>query len=135
MLLALSVLLLASEVETERKIYDAILHALLPKDQKPIRLWSDSQSLVKELEPLDDVKVVKKSDKADIAIITKKMPPKCRCIPFVTSYRLLKEYKDKAVGGFFWQKGRPNILFLKNNLQKAGLKLPQSMQQFVEDDL
>ena len=135
LLVLVSAWLFASQTQTERKIYDAIIHAVIPHHDKPIHLWSDSDKLRNELKALSDVVLVDKADQADIAIITKKLPKQCRCLPFVTSYRLLKKYKDRAIGGFFWQKGRPNILFLQSNLQKAGVKLPQSMQQFVEDGL
>ena len=130
-----SALLFASVMQTERKIYDVIVHAVFPHHDKPIHLWSDSDKLKNELKALSDVVVVDKVDQADIAIITQKLPKHCHCLPFVTSYRLLKKYKDRVIGGFFWQKGRPNILFLQGNLQKEGVKLPQSMQQFVEDGL
>ena len=133
--IVLSVLLSASQTQTEQKIYETILRTILPHE-KPIRLWSDSDSLVSELKALGDVVPIKEIDKADIAIVTKEdVPHDCHCLLFVTSYRLLKKYKDKAIGGFFWQKGRPNIIFLKKNLHVARMKLPKSMQQFVEDEL
>ena len=134
LILFTSLVLFASQAETERKIYDTILHTLLPQ-KKSIRLWTDSKSLADELQGLDDVELVENIDKADIAVVSKKLPKDCSCLLFVTSYHLLKKYKERAVGGFFWQKGRPNILFLKKNLQKEGIRLASSMQQFVEDSL
>lgn len=134
LILVASFLLFASQIDTERKIYDTIFHIVLPH-KRPIHVWSDSEAMENMLRSLDDVVVVKKIDQADIAIITKESVKDCRCLLFVTSYRLLKRYKEKAIGGFFWQKGRPNLLFLRKNLQKEGIELPESMQQFVEDSL
>jgi len=44
-------------------------------------------------------------------------------------------YKKDIVGGFYWQKGRPNILFLKDNIDKYNIKLPSSMKQYIESEL
>ena len=134
-LLLLSLILFASRVDTERKIYDTVIHILLPQAKK-VRVWSDSKSLNIELESLKDVTIVTDINNAQIAIVTgENVPKKCSCLLFVTSYKQLKKYQDRAVGGFFWQKGRPNIVFLKKNLQKHGIEVPKSMQQFVEDEL
>ena len=135
LIVATLALLFASEAQTERKIYDAIIHALFLDQERTIHLWSDSDRLRDELQKLRDIKIVEDIDQADMAIITNKLPKECKCLLFVTSNRRLKEYKNKAVGGFFWQKGRPNILFLKANLHKLNIKLPESMKQFVEDEL
>lgn len=126
-------LLFGSKIETERKIYDTIIHAVLP-NYETVHLWSDSKVLLEELGSLRGIQVVNDVHDADIAIVTKRSDLKCDCLLFVTSYPLLKRYKNRAIGGFFWQKGRPNILFLQPNLQKNGIELPHSMRQFVEDD-
>lgn len=134
-LLMLSVSLLASQAQTEREIYNVILHSIVPEKIK-LHIWSDSVSLSKNLQTLDSVDIVRNIEDADIAIVSQPATKvDCDCLLFVTSYPLLKKYKNKAVGGFFWLKGRPNILFLRSNLQKNGIKLPDSMQQFVEDGL
>ncbi len=131
----LSVSLLASQAQTEREIYNVILHSIVPEKIK-LHIWSDSVSLSKNLQTLDSVDIVRNIEDADIAIVSQPATKvDCDCLLFVTSYPLLKKYKNKAVGGFFWLKGRPNILFLRSNLQKNGIKLPDSMQQFVEDGL
>ena len=133
--LLFSITLFASRSDTERKIYDTLIHAILPKE-KVIYVWSDSKELTRELKKIKNIVLVPKLKEAKIAIVKKtEIPTQCSCLLFVTSYKQLKRYKDKAIGGFFWQKGRPNILFLKKNLQKEGVSLPKSMQQFIEEEL
>jgi len=38
-----------------------------------------------------------------------------------------------VVGGFFWQKGRPNIIFLERRIKALHIQLPQDLQEFVDE--
>ena len=45
-----------------------------------------------------------------------------------------KDYKKArcSIGVFFWQKGRPNIIFNQKLIEKFNVNLPPSYHQFVE---
>ena len=134
-LLFFPLLLTASSKQTvETKIYLKIITTLFPsKDQ--IKVWSDDHTIKEDLQNTQKISIVKDLKKADMAIVKKQDDLQCSCVLFTIGYNTLKEYKTEAVGGFFWQKGRPNVIFLKKNLLKKGLSLPKSMQQYVEDSL
>ncbi|WP_375724292.1 hypothetical protein LXN10_02020 [Arcobacter sp. KX21116] len=51
---------------------------------------------------------------------------------FTNNYRKLLSDK-KFFGAFFWNKSRPNIVFIKTRLKKRHIKLPKNYDQFVED--
>ena len=73
---------------------------------------------------------------ADILFVdTLKHLPK-ECIEdhkiFVTKYRDFISNKDKIIGAFFWQKGRPTIIFNKNRLEDFGIELPQKYSKYIE---
>jgi hypothetical protein len=53
---------------------------------------------------------------------------------FATSYRGFKNEK-KTFGAFYWFKGRPQIIFLKNRLQNQNLKLADYLQKYITDEL
>ena len=136
-LLILSLLLSlcnASDLRTEQKIYDRIIHALLAQKQT-IKVWSDTEENRKLLTTIPGIDLVDSPKKADFLLLSKELKDPKNAIIFVTNFPLLQKMQKSAVGGFFWQKGRPNILFLEKNLNKHHIVLPQSMQEFVEEEL
>ncbi|TET87759.1 MAG: hypothetical protein E3J96_04780 [Sulfurovum sp.] len=55
-------------------------------------------------------------------------------ILFVTDYRFLERSTD-IVGAFYWRKGRSQLLFIKNRLDKYGIVLPSEYKDFLVDEL
>ena len=51
---------------------------------------------------------------------------------FTNNYQKLLN-KDKFIGAFFWNKSRPNIIFIKNRLAKQNIKLSNDYEKFIED--
>ena len=134
LLLTLSGLLFSANFNTERRIYQHILHALYP-NEKSIEVWSDDQKKRDMLQSIPNVKLVQRPEQADFVLLHQKKNITTKGVIFVTDYHLLKYYDKDAIGGFYWQKGRPNILFLRPNLQKHNISLPEDMQEYVEDTL
>jgi len=66
--------------------------------------------------------------KADDSI---KSCPKKDKLFFTNNYRKLLSDK-KFYGAFFWNKSRPNIVFIRKRLDINHIKLPESYAQFVE---
>jgi len=126
--------LFASHVSYEVKIYHVIFSSLFPQKDL-INVWSDSAKKKETLSQIKCIHFVELQKNADILLLSKTKNLTSDTMKFVTSYKLLKHYKQSAVGGFYWQKGRPNILFLKKNLQKYHLKLPPSLQEYEVDSL
>jgi len=133
-LLLLVPLLYGSDILTEQKIYSLIIHTLLPKKQE-IKVWCDSDSQKKFLRSIPNVKFIDNAQDADFLLLSKNQNIQTKGIKFVTSLKLLENGKKSVIGGFFWQKGRPNILFLRENLKKHHIKLPESMQEYIEDEI
>ena len=82
-----------------------------------------------------NVIIVKTPQEADFLIIKHSLNIKSNGLKFANSYKILKYYRESVIGGFYWQKGRPNILFLEKNLEHNHLILPESMQEYIESDL
>lgn len=133
-ILLLVPLLFASDIKTEQKIYGLIIHALLPQKAE-IKVWSDNQSQKEIFRLIQGVKCVENPNDADFLLLSKRKNLTAKGIKFATNIQLLEAEKDSIVGGFFWQKGRPNILFLRKNLKKHNINLPESMQEYIEDEL
>ena len=121
-------------MQYELKIYKTLLNNIFSKNQL-IKVWSDSVEKKKILSHLHKIKIVDNINDADILIVEnqKNLPP--NKIIFATNYLILKNYKKEAIGGFYWKKGRPNILFLKSNLVHHHIHLPASFNDFIENRL
>jgi hypothetical protein len=128
------VVLFAQSASIEKKIYTHILHSLYPQS-KGIKVWADTQSKREMLQGIPKVKIVTKPEDADFILVQKKKDLNTKGLIFATDYHTLEHYKKSAIGGFYWQKGRPNILFLKPNLIKHRITLPKEMQEYIEDTL
>jgi hypothetical protein len=70
---------------------------------------------------------------ADMIITHTKDIPKCdkKVLVFVTNYLAFKSLPE-AIGAFFYQKGRPNIIFREENLKKHDIVLPSEFNKYIE---
>ena len=51
---------------------------------------------------------------------------------FTNNYKKLLS-NDRYFGAFFWNKSRPNIVFIKDRLIQNKINLPNTYEQFIED--
>ena len=124
--------LLSSDIgQLKAQILSTIAHALIDKDSLNVCL--DDKDLESPKKYAKSLKFVSCS-KADIVFTskTKDINMKCKTgLVFATSYYLYR-HSPMVVGAFFWQKGRPNIIFRKKQLEKLGIKLPREFSKYVE---
>jgi len=133
-LLITAINLTASIESVEQKIYASVLKALYGEDKK-VTVWTDDQEKRVVFYHIHNVNIVKDPQKADILFVYHNMDINSDKPIFVGSYRLLKYYQNKAIGGFYWQKGRPNLLFLRSNLKKFGMHVDKTLQQYIAEGL
>lgn len=80
------------------------------------------------------LKIVDNCSKAEVVILStvKEIPKSCKGkILFGTRYAHLANLN--VTGAFFWQKGRPNILFYQKRLDKHNIKLDSSFNKYIEN--
>ena len=134
-LLILGLTLNASEKEYATKIIKNIVEVI---DKSNTSVWIDSDdSGVLELLELKQLNVVKTCNNAKVLILSseKSIPKSCIAKPIlVLDYNLLEKHSN-AVSAFFWQKGRPNIVFLKKRLQHFSISLPPTYEKYVEEQI
>lgn len=135
MFLALSLMLNASQKEYATKIVQNLVEVI---DKSNTSVWVDSggSDEVESLE-LKQLNVVKTCKHAKVLILAseKTIPKHCISKPIlVLDYDLLDKYTN-AVSAFYWQKGRPNIVFLKNRLQNFSISLPSAYDKYVEEKI
>ena len=120
----------ASTLNIEQKIYSLVLNGLFTKDT--IKVWCDDENKNLIFKNTKKVIIVHKKSDADILMLFNTYELKTKKMVFVGKYRLLKEYKDNAIGGFYWQKGRPNLIILDKNLDYYNLKVSNELLDYVE---
>jgi len=122
----------ASNVQKlQAQILTAIAHTLVHK--KNVNIYMDDSAFDGAKKYIKSLKFVS-CDKADIVFISKDgdMDKKCKTtLIFSTSYYLY-EHSPMIVGAFFWQKGRPNIIFRRKRLDMLGIILPPSFRKYLE---
>ncbi|NPA65719.1 MAG: hypothetical protein GXO11_02435 [Epsilonproteobacteria bacterium] len=51
---------------------------------------------------------------------------------FTLSYKEYLQYESTAIGAFFWQKGRPNIILNRKLIQYYKLEIPKDYKKYIE---
>lgn len=109
-----------------------MINSLTNKTQ--LSIYTDSQKIKKILTD-DKVKFVDLCINADVAILESKLVKNCNSVPVITlKYKLLKVYPN-SVGSFFWQKGRPNIVFIESRLNNHNITIGSEFSAFVEESI
>ena len=79
--------------------------------------------------------IVASCEQADIVIVNSINQVESKCMNktvLVTRYNLLSQV-EQAVGALYWQKGRPNLLFLKGRLGSRGIALGNDYSPYIEE--
>jgi len=114
----------------ELKLYEHILPSIF---KGKILIYTDSKS--KEI--LENSKILTIVDKCSEAnlLIGKNfnnLDELCKKKPlFTTSYKSYKNNKD-SFGAFYWRKGRPQLKFKKDVIEKLNFLLPNNLQKYVK---
>jgi len=115
----------------EAQILSSIAHSLVHK--KSVSVCIDDKNFKGIQKYEKNLKLVS-CNKADIVFISKNddIDKKYKThLVFSTSYYLYK-HSPLIVGAFFWQKGRPNIIFREKQLVHLGINLPKNFKKYVE---
>jgi len=122
------------EIELEAKIVAQIASSSLNEKIKLFipnistmekKVYSKYFTLAQKCETSNFVFVNKVVNKDALCDETKRL--------FITNnYRKLLS-DDTYYGAFFWNKSRPNIVFIKRRLEKRAIQLPATYDQFIEN--
>ena len=105
------------------------------KEYRNVFKYSKQIILSKRLEDADIVLI---TEERTLKSVLKKMKvnkgKKKMPILFVTKYKFLKSSED-ILGASYWSKGRSQLLFIKNRLDKRFIVLPRAYRKFTIDEL
>jgi len=112
-------------------IFNLIVKEITKKENSSVYLHKGIESIEKYP---GNLKIVTECKDADIIILstTRDIPKECnKKLLFGSRYSHLKN--PNVIGAFFWQKGRPNILFYQKRLNTHHIKLDSSFNRYIEE--
>ena len=130
-LILLGSIVLANDIELKSVIFNKIIIAVTAKERPLVYIYKKNEALEKYPGALE---IVSKCRDADVVVLStlKDLPEACKeKIFFGTRYKHLRD--RRVIGSFFWQKGRPNILFYKDRLDKKDIKLDKTFDKYIEE--
>ncbi len=124
----------AFKSNTETQIIERIATSLFPKQK--IVAWgetADHKNIIKQSAKIEETQ--NPSD-ANVIIVSKNIPTNFskNSVIITTEYSLLIK-DERIIGAFFWQKGRPNLLFLRPRMEKSNVNLGHEFDKYIEDEL
>lgn len=121
----------ASDSKKASGIFNLIVKEITKKENSSVYLHKGIESIEKYP---GNLKIVTECKDADIIILstTRDIPKECnKKLLFGSRYSHLKN--PNVIGAFFWQKGRPNILFYQKRLNTHHIKLDSSFNRYIEE--
>lgn len=126
------ILLLASADLNRAKLISEILKIIFPNENPTIFIQSKN---FKNMKNLSSFKQIEDCQKAEV-ILVDDMGQIEHCLVnnptlIATNYKTYAQNSD-TIAAIFWQKGRPNLIFRKNQLEKQEIDLPKEYTRYIE---
>jgi len=132
LILALIGILNADDISLEASIFNKIVQSITDKKAPKVYIYKKIVSVSKYP---NRMKLIKECALSDIVLLStmQDIPKSCEGKLFFGShYKHLKN--PHVIGAFFWQKGRPNILFYKSRLDENHISLGKSFEKYIESE-
>jgi len=130
----LGIFINASEINIAAKIIDKTVASLFPKNEK-VKTWANQKYHIDIISHSRKMSFSTYIKDASFYLVGSTIPnyfPKDAVI-FTTDLNLF--YKnERIIGTFYWQKGRPNLMFLQSRLDKYNLSLSDEFIDYIEDE-
>lgn len=120
-----------SDIKLHAKMMDKLAVDLLNKERVKIYDPTYGRSYDSYLSKSNTVQECSAADIAVVSSIHQTQGCKNQII-LVTKYNLLNEIPE-SVGAFYWQKGRPNLVFIRYRLNEKRLNLTHEYAQLIDD--
>jgi len=114
----------------ESSIFKKVIVAVTKSDTPKVFVYKTNDALQKYSDGLVLVDICSDTDIVVVSTL-QNLPAECsEKIIFGTKYLHLKD--NRVIGAFFWQKGRPNILFYQDRLEDKHIKLDSDFDKYIE---
>ena len=114
------------------QLYKEILRGLFP-DKETVKIFVDDAEKAKILHEIgSSIELVPRPEEADLLMLSHRTKIETKKPIFAGTYRIITAYPETVIGGFYWKKGRPTLIFYRTALQKFGLSLPEKFEKYME---
>jgi hypothetical protein len=116
----------------ETKLYEKVIPSIF---QKKVIVYA-SEDAKKFFQNTTLFKLVSGCKDADIIVgkkFDKKLDDECKNKPFfATSYRAYRKHIKSSIGVFYWAKGRPQLKFDIDKIERFNLILPDDLMRYTK---
>jgi len=128
-------MLYSSETLIAAKIVNKTVSALFP-GKKRLKAWGSTayhRDIISKTTRLIESKT---ASEAEFYLVGKTVPMHIdeERVIFTTDIDLFYE-DERVIGAFYWQKGRPNLIFLRKRLEAYKLPVSSELRDYIEDEL
>jgi len=126
--------------ELEVKILEKLFLDLLKKEKVKVFVVGDRgeryrRNVKKFAKKLSIVSSCKEADITLIAGFVERIPKDClKGLLFSTKKEHIFKFKN-CLGALYWKKGRPNLVLIREKLEKHGIELPSEYERFIESEV
>ncbi|NPA29876.1 MAG: hypothetical protein GXO33_06825 [Epsilonproteobacteria bacterium] len=127
----LPILLLGATDRAEKQIYESLITLIYPQ-REVVKVWSDDENrraFLAEMGPR--VRLVERPQMADLVVLRHTENLQIDRPIIAERYGILKRYRERAVVGFYWKKGRPHLIFLESALRHFNIRLSDELRAYV----
>ncbi len=125
--------------ELEVKILEKLFQDILGKERVRVFVIGDKKEHYRRgIEDYsDNLHLVTNCGGADIVLLAgqiSSIPEDCLKKPlFSTRRENISKFRG-CLGAFYWKKGRPNIVLIKERLEERGIKMPKEYRRYIESE-
>jgi len=122
------------DVDTASKIFNKILTGIFSKPT--IYVYTPNPSYVEVIHRAKNLVVTKNKTKADILLLTdlNELRVDQNRLSFTTSLSVLRK-RETVIGAFYWEYGRPKIVFIKKRLEHSNISLAKPFEKYIVEEL
>lgn len=122
------------DVDTASKIFNKIFTAIFSK--QTIYVYNQNPDYVEVIHKAENLNLTQDIINADIALLTnpKELMNTHNRLAFTTNLTVLRE-GESVIGAFYWEYGRPKIVFIRKRLEHYNITLSKSFEKYIVEEL
>ncbi|WP_457639968.1 hypothetical protein [Persephonella sp.] len=121
----------AKEKLIEMKIIEKLVRDITGRSSAEVYIAGKDRELFEALKKSKIIKITDRPKKAEFIIILTGNTDKQYSRPsFALGYLAFKNCRW-CIGGLYWRKGRPQLILVKEKLEKFGIKLPEEYRFYI----
>jgi hypothetical protein len=122
------------DIDTASKIFNKIFTAIFSK--QIIYVYSPNPDYIEVVHKAENLDLTQDIIHADIVLLTntEELAKAQNRLAFTVNLTVLKEGK-RVIGAFYWEYGRPKIVFIRKRLEYYDITLAKPFEKYIVEEL